>query len=284
MFNAAIVIFRRSTLPKILNFFAIPSIEQVIQVGNNEREVKVHIIECPVMKVPADNRKVAKVLKSLCMENDISFFIGKNTEYYFGSGLEYMESSIERGNIDEVKALKGLAALIKLSVEKNVNLNKKNLCFIGESNSYQYVSTMSEEASGVFIYEHDKMEGSFKKTVFERLMAEKGISAAFTKDLDRAISQCDIILADDSVDIEPYQAELSGKILIGDNSATGNFEKISQVLLWYDSLAGLAEDNILICFNNEMLGILRHFYREKSLIGFIKSYPYIFVSKQKLRS
>ncbi|MHB1393489.1 MAG: hypothetical protein ACYCYE_10520 [Clostridia bacterium] len=284
MYNAAIVVFRRSNLPKILKFFAMPSIDQVIEAGNNERKVKVHIIECPVMKVPADNRKVAKALKSLCVENNISFFIGKNTEYYFGSGLEHMESSIERGVIDEIKAIKGLAALIKLSVEKNVNLHKKNLCFIGDSNTYQYVSTMSEEASGVFIYEHDKMEGSFKKMVFERLMVEKGISAAFTKDLARAISQCDIILADDSVDLEPYQTELSGKILIGDNSVTGDFEKISQVLLWNDRLEGLSNDNILICFNDEMLGILRHFYRERSLTGFIKSYPYIFVSKLKLRS
>jgi hypothetical protein len=97
MYNAAIVIFRRSTLPKMLIFFAKPHIAQIIQVGNDERTVKVHIIECPVMKLPADNRKVAKALKSLCMENSISFFIGKNTEHYFGSGLEQMENGIERG-------------------------------------------------------------------------------------------------------------------------------------------------------------------------------------------
>ncbi|HYF81889.1 MAG TPA: hypothetical protein VEB00_02515 [Clostridia bacterium] len=280
MYNAAIVIFRRSTLPKILNFFAMPSISQIIEVGNAQNKIKVHIIECPVMKVPADNRRMAKALKSLCMENSISFFIGKNTEYYFGSGMEHMESSIERGIIDEIKAIKGLAVLIKLSGEKNANLLKKNLCFVGESTSYQYVSTMSEEACGVFIYEHDKMDSSFKKAVFEKLMAEKGISAVFTKDLDRAISQSDIILADDSVDLEPYQTELTGKILVGDNSATGNFEKISQVLLWNDRLEGLSEDNTLVCFNDEMLGILRHFYKERSLIGFIKRFPYLYISRQ----
>ncbi|HYF75379.1 MAG TPA: hypothetical protein VD757_02225, partial [Candidatus Nitrosocosmicus sp.] len=236
MYNAAIVVFRRSTLPRLLKFFAMPAIDQVSEARNDEREVKVHVIECPVMKMPADNRKVAKVLKSLCMENNISFFIAKNTEYYFGSGLEHIESSIERGTVDEIKAIKGLAALIKLSEENDTNLLKKNLCFIGESNSYQYVSTMSEEAGGVLIYEHDKMESSFKNTVYERLMGEKGISAAFTKDLGRAISQCDIILADDSVNLEPYQAELSGKILIGNNSITGNFKKASRVLLWYKSL------------------------------------------------
>ncbi len=279
MYNAAIVIFRRSTLPRLLKFFAMPAIAQVIEVGNTERKVTVHIIECPVMKMPADNKKVAKGLKSLCLENNISFFIGENTEYYLRSGLEHIESSIERGIVDEIKAIKGLAALIKLSEEAKSNLLKKNLCFIGESNSYQYLSTMSEEASGVLIYEYDKMGDSIKKTVFERLMAEKGISAAFTKDLGRAIAECDIILADDSVELEPYRTELSGKILIGNNSITGNFRKVSRVLLWHDSLEGLSEDSILIHFNDELLGILRHFYKERSLLGFIKRFPYILVSK-----
>lgn len=279
MYNAAIVIFRRSTLPGILKFFAMPGISQVIEAGNEERKVKVHIIECPLLKSPGDNRKVAKSLYSLCLENNITFFIGKNIEYYLGSGLEHMENSIERGNIEEIRAIKGLAALIKLSDEKNINLLKKNLCFLGLSHSYRYISTMSEEASGVLIYEHDKMSNNIKKTVFERLMTEKGISAVFTKDLDRAISQCDIILADESIGLEAHQRSLSGKILIGCNSAAGNFEKISQVRLWYDSLEGMAEDNALICFNDEMLGILRHFYREKDPIDFIRRFPYISMSR-----
>jgi len=277
--NAAIIIFRRSTLPKVLKFFVMPRINQIIVSNNAEDKVKVHIIECPVMKNPIDNRKVAKSLYGLCLENNISLFMGKNIEYYLGSGLEHMESSIERGSTDEIKAIKGLAALIKLSVEKNVNLLNKNMCFVGESYSYQYISTMSEEAVGVYIYEHDKMSDILKKTIFERLMSEKGISAVFTKDLDRAISQCDIVLADNSVEVETNQRGLSGKIFIGDNAAAGNFEKVSQVLLWHESLEGLTEDNSLICFNDEMLGILRHFYRERSSISFIRRFPYIFLSR-----
>lgn len=278
MYNAAIIVFKRSTLPKLLKIFAMPSINQIIEAGNAEKKVKVHIIECPLLKNPEDNRKVAKSVKGLCMDNNIDFFIGKNIEYYFGSGLEHMESRIERGSIDEVGAIKGLAALIKLSGEKGSNLLKKNIFFIGESHSYQYISTMLEEAAGVFIYEHEKMNNNSKKTVFERLMVEKGISAAFTKDLDRAISQCDIILADDSVELEAFQAKLSGKILIGGNSVAGNFEKISRVLLWYGSLEGLTEDNSLIYYNDEMLGILRHFYKEKGPIDFIRRFPYIYLS------
>jgi hypothetical protein len=278
MYNAAIIVFERSTLPKILNFFVMPSIKQIIELVHEEKKVKVHIIKCPLLKNPVGNRKISKSLRSLCMDNDIDFFIGKNIEYYFGSSLEYIESSIERGGIDEIRAIKGLAALIKLSGEKNANLLKKNICFIGESHSYQYISTMLEEAVGGFIYEHKKMGNSIKNKIFERLMAEKGISAAFTKDLDRAISQCSIILADDSIELDAYQTRLSGKILIGCNSAAGNFEKISQVLLWYDSLKNLDEDNSLIHYNDEILSILRHFCREKSPIDFIRGFPYIYLS------
>jgi hypothetical protein len=278
MYNAAIIVFKRSNLPKLLKFFAMPNINQIIEVGNRDKEVKVHIIECPLLKNPENNRKVAKSLKSLCSENNIDFFIGKNTEYYFGSSLEHIENSIERGSIDEIRAIKDLAALIKLSGEKNSNLLQKNMCFIGKSHNYKYISTMLEEAVGVFIYEHEKMDNSIKKKVFEKLMAEKGISAAFTKDLDRGISQCDIILADDSVELEAYQTCLSGKILIGGNSAEGNFEKISQVLLWYDSLEGLTEDNNIIYYNDELLGILRHFYKGKDPIDFIRRFPYIYLS------
>ncbi len=278
MYNAAIIVFKRSTLPKILKTFAVPRIVQAIEAGGAERKVKVHIIECPVLKRPENNKKVTKSLLNLCMENNISFFVGKNTEYYFGSGLEHIEHSIELGTIDEIAAIKGLAALIKLSVGKNVNLLKKNMCFLGISHSYRYISTMSEEASGVFIYEHDKMSNDYKKAVFERLMAEKGISAAFIKDMDRAISQCDIILADDSVELAAYNMSLSGKIIIGCNPEEGNFEKVGRVRLWYDSLAGMSEENAFIRFNDEMLGVLRHFYREKSPIDFIRRFPYIYMS------
>lgn len=281
MYNAAIIVFKRSTLPKFLKFFAKPGINQIVEAGNDGEKIKVHIIECPLFKNPADNRKVARLLYSLCTDNNIGFFIGRNIEYYFGSSLEYIERSIKRGSIDEVGAIKGLAALIKLSVEKNANLIKKNMCFIGESYSYQYISTMLEEAAGVFIYEHEKLSNNSKKMIFEKLMDEKGISAVFTKDLDRAISECDIILADDSVELKEYQFRLPGKILIGSNSLAGNFEKISEVLLWHDSLDGLTEDNSLICFNDEMLAILRHFYREKGAIDFIRRFPYIYLSRNR---
>lgn len=275
MYNAAIIVFKKSTLPKLLDLFAAPGMNRIIEAGNDDRKVMVHIIVCPVLKRPEDNRRMAKLLCSMCIENNISFFIGKNIEYYSGSGLEYLENNIERGTVDEIEGIKGLAALIKLSAEKNTSLLKKNMFFIGASHSYQYISTMTEEAAGVFIYEHDKMDNKGRKAVFERLMAEKGISAVFTKDLEKGISQCDIIAADDTVELQGYLKGLSGKVMLGDNPASGDFEKISQVRLWYNDLESLSEDNAAVCFNDEILGILRRFYKEKSLIDFIKRFPYI---------
>lgn len=281
MNNAAIIIFKRSSLPKALKFFALPHINQTIEAGDTENKVMVHIIQCPVMKDPADNRKTERSLRGLCLEKNIKFFIGRDIEYYLESGLEHIESSIERGSIDEIRAIKDLGVLIKLSVEKNVNLLNKNMCFIGESCSYQYISTMAEEAAGVLIYEHDKMNNAFKKTVFEGLMADKGISAAFTKDLNKGISQCEIILADNSVDLQTKQKDLSGKILIGDNAVSGNFEKVNQVLLWYDNMEEMSDDNVVISCNDELLGILWHFYSERSIIDFIRRFPHIYFVRYK---
>ncbi len=277
MNNAAIIIFRRSTLPKILNFFAKPRLKQIIEAGDTKDKVSVYIIECPTMNEPKDNRKAARFLKKLCTENNISFFVGNNTEYYIGSGMEQIESSMERGCAKEAEAIKGLAALIKLSAEKSINLLNKNFCFIAESYSHQYISIMSEEAAGVYIYENEKMDSNEKKLIFETLMEEKGVSAVFTKSLDRGISQSDIIIADNSVCLDEYRQLLTGKVLIGNSTADGDFRKISRVLLWYEGLARFTEDVAAVRFNDELLAILRHFYRERDTIDFIRRFPYIYL-------
>ena len=185
-----------------------------------------------------------------------------------------MEKKIERGTADEIKGIKDLAVLIKLSREKNVNMLNKNMCFIGASCSYKYIDAMTAEAAVVYIYEHEKMESDLKKSIFERLMSEKGVSAIFTKDLGKAISQCDIVLADNSVVIEPIKRFESVKTLFSDNTAAG-FEKINRVKLWYNSLEGLKDDNPIVFFNDELLCILRHFYKDRSIIDFIRKFPYI---------
>lgn len=279
MNNAAIIIFKRSTLPRILKFFAVPLVNQIIDLDNEGNIVRVYAIEYPIIEYSSANRRAEKFLYSLCMENKISFFIARNIKYYSGSSLEHLESRIKRGDIDEIKAVKDLAALIKLSLEKNSNLLNKKMCFIGESYGYRYINTMLEEAAGVFIYEHGKMNDSLKRAIFEKLMSERGISAVFTKDLDWAISQCDIIAADGSIELDAYKSRLDGKILIGDNTVSGNFEKIEKVLLWYESMEGFSEDNGIIRFNDELLGILRHFYKERSIIDFIRRFPYILLSR-----
>lgn len=279
MNNAAIIVFKKSSLPKALKFFAVPRMNQTIEAGTAEDKVAVYIISCPVMKDPIDNRRIGRMLKNMCRENNISFLTGRDNGCCLESGLEDIEGGIERSTIDEARAIKDMGVLIKLSVEKDVNLLKKNMCFIGDSNSYQYISTMSEEASGVFIYEHDKMDSATKKAIFERLMSEKGISAVFTKDLDRAVLMSEIILADNSVELESRRKLLSGKILIGSNPVSGNFQKFSQVSLWYDDMEQMTGGNVFFTFNDELLCILRHFYKEKNTIDFIRRFPYIYFSR-----
>lgn len=279
MNNAAIIIFNKSTLPKLLSFFAIPRISKSIQVGKAEDEVTAYIIRCPVPEAPASRMRLSKALEGLCLEKNISYFIGRNTEYYLKGGMSSIEGRIARGDVEEIKAIKDLCVLIKLSAEMQANLLKKNMCFIGESISYQYISTMSVETAGVMIHEHGKMDGSLKKSIFERLMAEKGISAVFTKDLEKAVAHCEIILADNTVELQGIQAGLSGKILIGDNAVTGDFEKVNKVLLWDEDIEKTVEDSVIVCYNNELLEILRHFRKERNVADFIRRFPYVNFSR-----
>lgn len=275
MNNAAIIIFSRSTLPKLLDFFALPRVIGGIEIGETEEKINVHLIQCPVMSATTSNHKLTKALIGLCQEKEIDFFIGRNTEYYLKGGMSGIESRVARGDTEEIRAIKDLGVLIKLSAERQVNLLKRNMCFIGGSGSYQYISTMAEEASGVIIYEHEKMDSLLKKSIFERLMAEKGISAAFTKDLGKAVAGSEIILADNTIELKGLEDCLTGKILIGDNEIKGAFEKVGRVLLWYEDMAGLSEESAITIYNNELLAILRHFYKEKSILGFLRRFPYI---------
>jgi hypothetical protein len=275
MYNAAIIIFKRSSLPRILKLLATPSIIETMEIGGDDTKVKVHILECPVLKAQSDNRRVAKQLKDLCLNSSISFFIGRSIEYYKDSGIEQLENSIVRGTIDEIRAIKGLAALIKLSGDSGVSLLKRNMFFMGEAYSYEYISTLSEEAGGVLIYEHEKAE---KKVLYEKLMSQKGISAAFTKDVTRAISQCDIIIADDNISLDPYQELLQNKVVIGGKSEGGCIKSITRVTLWYESIEDKSTEDPIIRFNNELLGILRHFCKDKSPIEFIRRFRYIQVN------
>gem|GEM_PF-789432 len=275
MNNAAIIIFSRSALPKLLYFFALPNESGSMEIGTSEEKTMVHLIRCPVMSAPAGSLKLTKALIGLCREKSISFFVGRDIEYYLRGGMSGIESRIARGDTEEIRAIKDLGALLKLSAERQVNLLGRNMCFIGESISYQYISTMSEEASGVIIHEHEKMDSLLKKSIFEGLMAEKGISAVFTKDLKRAVTESEIIMADNTVELKGLQDRLSGKVLIGNNEMTGDFEKAGRVLLWYESMLELSEESAIIKYNNELLAILRYFCKDKTVVDFLRRFPYI---------
>ena len=82
MNNAAIIIFKRYCLPKAFKFFAVPRIDKAVELNNADDKIGVYIVKCPVLKDPENNRRAAMLLDNLCLENNISFFIGKNIEYY----------------------------------------------------------------------------------------------------------------------------------------------------------------------------------------------------------
>ncbi|MGE5630971.1 MAG: hypothetical protein ACM3TR_07740 [Caulobacteraceae bacterium] len=278
MNNSAIIIYTLNTLPKMLNFFITPRIEQTIDINMPEASFRVYIINCPFSRVKSENRKTAKILKKICYSNDIYFIIRKHNKYYTEYDYTEVENGIERGNVEEIKAIKNLSALIKLSDERNENLLKGNIGFISASLGYETINMVSGEAVCIFIYEHSKMDINRKNAIFEKLISDKGISAVFTKDLGRIISECSILFVDGVTDLDEYKTALSGKIIIGENPVEGGFRKVTGVLLWFEELHKTTKDNIYVKYNDELLAVLRHYYKDKNPIGFIKRFPYIYMS------
>jgi hypothetical protein len=169
--------------------------------------------------------------------------------------------------------------LIKLSYEKNKNLLKENMGFICGYLDYELINTVSEEAAGIMIYEHDKLDIEEKNRIFELLMTGKGISSVFTKQLSVIIRECGVLYIDESVELSSFKSELRGKLIIGNNAVEGDFMKIKDVLLWFEELKDCTQNNLKVRYNNEILAVLRHFYRDKNTIEFIKRFPYIYMSE-----
>lgn len=278
MYNAAIMVYTLNTLPKILNFFVMPRIERVFDFGISGDSFRISIVSCPYSALRSENKRIGTALRKLCLKNSIGLIVSKHNKYHAEIDTADIENGLERSSTSEVKAIKSLSALIKLSKEKNENLLQRNMGFISEDLDYDMLRTVSEEAASILIYEHDKMDTELKKKLFEMLMSEKGISAVFTKRLGRIIEECEILYVDESIELSDYNSELAGKLLIGSNPAEGEFSKIQNVLLWYEELENFTEDNPYVKYNSEILTILRHFYKDKSIIGFIRRFPHIYMS------
>lgn len=278
MYSAAIIVYAHNTLPKILNFFIVPRIERVIDVEVSGDDFIISIINCPYSGLKSENKRIGKALRKLCYRNGIGFIVPKYNKCCTENEYADIEDGLERGNTNEIKAIKNLSVLIKLSEEKNANLLKKNMGFIYESLNYDMLSTVSEEAASILIYDHDKIDAEFKSKVFEMLMAEKGISSVFTKKLGRIIRECEILYVDESIALNEYKSELEGKLIIGNNPIEGDFIKIHDVLLWFEELENFTQDNPYVGYNDEILAILRHFYKDKNRIGFIRRFPHIYMS------
>lgn len=279
MYSAAIIVFTYSTLPKILNFFIVPRIEHAIDFNISQDKFRIVVINCPYSGIRSRDLRISKALRNLCLNNNICYTVADYDNNNKEKGFVYLEESTEAGNLNEIKAIKWLSALIKLSYEKNKNMLKENMGFICGYLDYELINTVSEEAAGIMIYEHDKLDIEEKNRVFELLMTGKGISSVFTKQLSVIIRECGVLYIDESIELSSFKSELRGKLIIGNNTVEGDFIKIKDVLLWFEELKDCTQNNLKVRYNNEILTVLRHFYRDRNTIEFIKRFPHIYMSE-----
>lgn len=277
LFNAAIMVYTLNTLPKILNFFVVPRIDHIIELNVSGDAFRIIVINCPYSSLKRENDRIGKALRDLCFSNDIHFIVAKHNKQHTEDEHIRIEYGVERGNTDEIKGIKNLAVLIKLSAERNENLLKKSMGFIADRINYDILRIVSDEAATVMVYSHDKMDIAQKNKVFEMLMAEKGISVVFTNKLERIMKECDILFVDESFGLRGYEAELPEKLIIGSTPAEGGFRKIQGVLLWFEELHNLTQNNPYVLYNDEILTVLRHFYKDKNYVDIIRRFPHIYM-------
>jgi len=268
-----------NSLPRVLNFFIIPRIEQVVELQVLGDAFRVSIIKCPCSRLQTENRRIGDALRKLCLKEGIDFVIPKNNNLYAENNIKYIERGLNIGTTGEIKAIKSLSALIKLSKDKNTNLLKKDIGFICERPEYDLIRTLSIEASSVLIYDHDKMDDRYKTEIFETLMEDKGISAVFSKNLGKIIKECEILYVDENIELAGFEADLPGKVVIGSNQVPPEAVGVKEVLLWYSELRDLSSVNPYVLYNDELLTVFRYFYKDRDIIRFLERLPYIYMSQ-----
>lgn len=273
--NAGVIVYKDSRLPQLLSVFSTPRLEESIAFTEGEEEHTIFILYCPVSSDRLDNRRY-KLLRELVDENKIKFLV-ERFETKVQSNVSKRKNETHYSDLmPEIRAMKQLAVLLKKSQDCGENLLKGNVGFImGEPDKHK-IDLLSEESCNVMLYEGPALTEQIKWKLHHELMEKKGVSLIFTKEIERIISESDILSIDEKIDLYPYIKQLSNKIVLGE----GNHEdinSINNIALWHKDLAKEPSFETLLNLNDEILSIIRYFYIKLDIIDFIKKLPYIFI-------
>jgi hypothetical protein len=277
--NAGIITYRETKMPQLLSMLALPKLDSSIVIAGENQEINIYLFDCPVNGDKLDKKR-HKLLRELVDKTKVKFLV-ERFETKLQSNVTPKKNEPHYAQLLlEIKAIKQLAAIIKLSQDRNENLLAGNIGFIMEEIDSFKIDLLSEEASSVILYEGLSLTERLKTKLHKDFMEKKGVSIVFSKDINSIILSSSIVIIDEGVDLSQYVPLLRERIVLGKSKAD-ILRSIDNILLWTEELNKNDFDNIPVIYNNEILAIMRYYYTKLDIIDFIKRLPYIYFDKNK---
>lgn len=272
--NAGIITYRETKVPQLLSAFAQPKLANNIVIPDGNQDINIAFFDCPVNGDKLD-KKGYRLLRALVDKSKAEFLV-ECFESKVQSNVSPRKDEIHYSTLlQEIRAIKQLAALIKISQERQENLLAENIGFIVGSIDNLLIDLLSEESSNVFYYEGPNLTEQLKTSLHNQFMEKKGISIVFSKDIMNIIINSTIMVIDEAVDLTEYKELLHNKIVIG-KSKEHRVKSINSVILWHEALNIHKNDGIEFNYNDEILTIMRYYNINLDIIDFIKKLPYIY--------
>lgn len=272
--NVAVIIYEEIKMPKIIASFASLEIQEEKKIEFAKELYNVYIIRFPVVSGNFVFNRNNKKLKKLIKDFGIEYIISKSlVDKEFKSDL-----NIEKHKNDDlfkhVEAIKAYSAVQKLETLTNKKLFRSSIAIIKEDINEILINVFCEEACNVMIYEGKKVDKKQKHLLYTQLIKNKGISIVFSKDINKIISDSEIIITDDKIDLQNHADLLSNRLLYGNNPVEGNGIRIHKMFLSNTEIEDFTEANIDVLLMDEMLMILRYFNIEMEISKFVDMLNY----------
>lgn len=272
--SAGIITYRETKVPQLFSALAQPKLVDNIIISDGMKDINIYLFDCPVNGDKIDKRGY-KQLRDIVDKNKIKFLV-ERFETKVQSNVSPRKDEIHYSKLlQEIQAIKQLAALIKISQERQERLLAGSIGFIVSSVDNLLIDLLSEESSNVYYYEGVALTEQQKTKLHNHFMEKKGVSIVFSKNIIDLISNSTILVIDEVIDLNEYKELFNNKILIGKSKMCA-IKSINNVILWSEALKINKSDCIEVLYNDEILAIMRYYNMNLDIIDFIKRLPYIY--------
>ncbi|MDF2892238.1 MAG: hypothetical protein K0R80_2605 [Clostridia bacterium] len=271
---AGIITYRETKMPQLLSLLAQPNLADSIIIEDGVQCINIFLFDCPVNGGKVDKKRY-RLLRELVDKNKVKFLV-ERFETKVQSNVSPKKNEIHYSQLlPEIRAIKQLAAFIKVSQDRQENLLEGDIGFIMGRIDSLMIDLLSEEASNVMLYEEATITEQIKHTLHNHFMEKKGVSIVFTKDIRSIIKQSTTLGIDEFIDLSAYKELLNNKVIIGKSKDSG-IKSITNIVLWSEALKTHKSDSIPLKYNDEILAIMRYYNINLDILDFIKRLPYIY--------